>query len=144
MDSSDETVRGVLLTMRRGNQDYDVLLTDKRVIVVYIGERLDPVSSIFHDLTASRGDPQVASQWRAFYQGKALDEMIAAHQWNYALTLEEVKSATVTRYPQGGGELTLDTEKMGWIQLMFAFFPELEKARVLIPQVFGDKAVVRA
>ncbi|MFQ5910948.1 MAG: hypothetical protein ACE5IJ_09560 [Thermoplasmata archaeon] len=143
MESQDERVKGVLLTMRRGNQDYDVILTDRRVIALYIGERLDPVSSMLPDITGSRGDPQAGSQWRAFYQGKSTDDMLMGHQWNLAVPNEEIKSVTVTRYPQGGGELLFDTAKAGWLHFVFAFIPELKKARMLIPQVFGERAVIR-
>jgi len=139
----DEEIKGVLLTMRKGNQDYDVILTDKRVVVLYIGESPDAVSSLLHDLTASHGDPQAASQWRTFYQGKSTDEMLKGHQWNYAIPFEDVKTVTLTRYPQGRGEILFDTAK-GWVHFIFAFYPELEKARMLMPQVFGDKAVIRA
>jgi hypothetical protein len=144
MESGDEKVEGVLLTMRKGNQDFDFILTDKRVAVLYVGESPDVVSSLFHDLTTSQGDPQAMSQWRSFYQGKSTEEMVKGHQWNYSVPLEEVKTVTLTRYPHGGGEVLIDTEKTGWLHFVFAFLPELEKARMLIPQVFGDKAVIRA
>lgn len=130
--------------MRRRNQDYDLILTDRRVVVLYVGERPDPVSRFFQDITGSRGDPQATSQWRMFYQGKSTDDMLRAHQWNYAVPFEDIRSVTVTRYPQGGGELVFDTTQSGWHHFVFAFYPELEKARMTIPQVFGEKAVVRA
>ncbi|MFQ6106012.1 MAG: hypothetical protein ACE5QF_00260 [Thermoplasmata archaeon] len=144
MEAQKEEIKGVLLTMRKGNQDYDVILTDRRVVVLYIGERPDPVSGLFHDITGSSGDPQAVSQWRAFYQGKSTEDMLKAHQWNYAVPLEDVKSVTVTRYPHGGGEILFDTRRVGWIHFVFAFIPEFEKARMVIPQIFGEKAMIRA
>jgi hypothetical protein len=144
MESGDEEIKGVLLTMRKGNHDFDIVLTDEKVVVLYIGESPDVVSSLFHDLTRSHGDPQAASQWRSSYQAKSPEEMIKGHQWNYSVPMEEVKTATLTRYPHGGGEILLDTENAGWLHFVFAFLPELEKARMLLPQVFGDKAVIRA
>ncbi len=143
MESNDEEIKGVLLTVRKDNRDYDVVLTDKRVVVLYIGETLDPVSSLFHEATWSGGDPQAASQWRNFYQGKDVEEMLKGHQWNYAVPFEDIKTVTLTRYPQGGGEVLFDTAK-GWVHFIFAHYPELDKARMLMPQVFGDKVVIRA
>ncbi len=143
MESQGEEIKGVLLTMRKENRDYDVVLTDKRVVVLYIGETLDPVSSLFHDVTWSGGDPQAASQWRTFYQGKDVEEMLKGHQWNYAVPFEDIKTVTLTRYPQGGGEVLFDTAK-GWVHFIFAHYPELDKARMLMPQVFGDKVIIRA
>lgn len=143
MESEDEEIKGVLLTMRKDSKDYDVVLTDKRVVVLYIGETLDPVSSLFQDVTSSGGDPQAASQWRTFYQGKDVEEMLKGHEWNYAVPFEDIKTVTLTRYPQGAGEVLFDTAK-GWVHFIFAYNPELDKARMLIPQVFGDKVVIRA
>ena len=142
--SEDEDIKGVLLTMRKGNQDFDIILTGKRVAVLYIGQSPDVVSDFFRDLTLQYGDPQAASQWRSFYQGKSTEEMLKGHQWNYSVPLKEIKTVTVTRYPHGGGEIVMDTQKTGWMHFVFAYPPELEKARTLVPQVFGDKAVVRA
>ena len=86
-----ESVRGVISNTRCGNREYDLIVTDRRILAAVVGSVLNlPVLPFFTNLPVSMGGREAAYER---YRSMNLDQIFASDPKNFSIPLTAIRRA---------------------------------------------------